>query len=87
VIKVRTHGILIDRKQLKITRVLTVETLDDIGRSLENYPRKSLRRLALQIGVSVGSVWTTTKLLHIRPYKTTVEPEIKPVDYVKREVL
>jgi hypothetical protein len=35
-------------------------------------------------GVSVGSVWTTTKLLHIRPYKITLVPEILPVDYEKR---
>jgi hypothetical protein len=34
-------------------------------------------------GVSVGSAWTATKLLHIRPYKITVVPEIKPVDYEK----
>jgi hypothetical protein len=28
--------------------------------------------------------WTATKLLHISPYKITVAPEIKPVDYEKR---
>jgi hypothetical protein len=36
---------------------------------------------ARQSGVSVGSAWTATKLLHIRPYKITVVPEIKLVDY------
>jgi hypothetical protein len=75
--KVRTHGILIDRKPLKRNRVLTEEKLDDIGHRVENSPRKSLRRLAQQRGVSVGSAWTATKLLHIRPYKITVVPEIK----------
>ncbi|PNF15704.1 hypothetical protein B7P43_G12455 [Cryptotermes secundus] len=82
--KVRTHGILIDRKPLKRNRVLTEEKLDDIGHRLENSPRKSLRRLAQQSGVSLGSAWTATKLLHIRPYKFTVVHEIKPVDYEKR---
>jgi hypothetical protein len=43
-----------------------------------------LWRLALQSGVSVGSAWIATKLLHIRPYKITVVPEIKPVCYEKR---
>jgi hypothetical protein len=67
--KVQTHGILIERKPLKINRVLTVEKLDDISHLIQNSPRKSLRRLARQSGVSVGSVWTATKLLHIYPYK------------------
>jgi hypothetical protein len=43
-----------------------------------------LQRLAQESGVSVGRVWTATKLLHIRPYKITVAPEIKPVGYEKR---
>jgi hypothetical protein len=47
-------------------------------------PRNSLRRLALQRDVSVGCARTGTKLLHIRPYKITVVPEIKPMDYEKK---
>jgi hypothetical protein len=46
-----------------------------------------LQQSALQSGVSVGSARTATKLLHTRPYKITVVPEIKPVDYEKSEVL
>jgi hypothetical protein len=79
--KVQTHGILIDRKPLKRNRVLTEETLD-ISHRLENSHRKPLRRLARQSGVSVGSAWVATKLLHIRPYKIVL-PEIKPVDCEK----
>jgi hypothetical protein len=82
--KLRTHGISIDRKPFKRNRVLTEEKLDDIGHRLENSPRKSLRRLARQSGVSVGSAWTTTKLLHIRPYKIAVVPVTKPMDYEKK---
>jgi hypothetical protein len=67
--KVRTHGFITDRKPLKRNRVLTEEKLDEIGLRLENSPKKSLRRLAQQSGVSVGSAWKATKLLHIRPYK------------------
>jgi hypothetical protein len=57
---------------------------DDIFRRFENSSLKSLRRLALQNGVSVGSAWTTTKLLLIRQYKITLIPETKPVDYENR---
>lgn len=82
--KLRTHVILIDRTQLKRNRVLTEEKLDDIGHQLElNSPQKSLLPLAQQSGVSVGSASTATKLLHIRPYKVTVVPEIKPVVFEK----
>jgi hypothetical protein len=79
--KFRTHGILIDRKPLKRSHVLTEEKLDDISHRLETSPRRLLRRLAQQSCVSVGSAWKATKLCHIRPYKITVFLEIKPVDY------
>jgi hypothetical protein len=68
---------LIDRKPLKRYRVLTEETLDDIGLRLENSPRISLRRLALQSGVSVGSTWTATKkkkLHDLSPRANYTEP-------------
>jgi hypothetical protein len=84
--KVGTRGILIGRKPLEGKNVLTEDKLDDLSRRLENTSRGFLLRLALQSVVSVGSMWTATKLLHIRPYKITVEPEIKSVDYGKREV-
>jgi hypothetical protein len=54
----RTHDILIDRKPLKRSSVLTEEKLHDISYRSENS----------QSGVSVGSVWKATKLLHICPY-------------------
>jgi hypothetical protein len=81
--KVRTRVILNDRKLLKRTE----EKLDDIGHRLENSSRRCLWQLAQQSGVSVGSAWKATKLLHIHPYKITVVPEIKPVDYENSEVL
>jgi hypothetical protein len=71
--------------QKAIKRVLCFNwgNLDDTCRHLENSPQKPLRQLALQSGVSVGWAWTATELLHIRPYKITVVPEIKPVDCEK----
>jgi hypothetical protein len=44
-----------------------------------------LRRLALQSGVSVGSAWTATQPLQIHLYEIAVLPEIKPVDYERKE--
>jgi hypothetical protein len=86
--KVQTHGILIHRRPLKRNHFLTKEKLR-IGHCSENSPRKSLRQLAQQSVVSVGSVWTATKLLHIRPYiNDCCFQKIKPVAYGKKsEVL
>jgi hypothetical protein len=60
----------------------TEEKLDDIGRRLENSPRKSWQWLKLQSGVPVGSAWTAT--MHIHPYKITAVPEIKRINYEKK---
>jgi hypothetical protein len=52
--------------------VLTEEKSNDIGARLEHPPKKSLKRLTQETGVSKCTVRTATKLLTIRPYKTTV---------------
>jgi transposase len=44
--KLRTTGLLTDKKQKHERQVLTEEKLDDIGNKLEHTPRKSLKRLA-----------------------------------------
>jgi hypothetical protein len=82
--EVPTHYILIGRMSLKRSRVLTEEEPDDISRRFKNSPRKSLWRLALQSGVSVGNAWTANELSHIRQYKITILPVIKLVDYKKK---
>jgi hypothetical protein len=61
--KLRTTGFLIDKKQKHKRRVLTEEKLDDIGARLEHTPRKSLKRLAQETGVSKSSARTATPLL------------------------
>jgi transposase len=66
--KVRSTGLLIDKKQKHKRRVLTEEKLDDIGARLEHTPTKSLKRLAQETGVSKSSARTARKLLKIRPY-------------------
>lgn len=61
--KVRATGSLLDRKPELKRRVLTEEKLDEIGARLEHSPRKSLRCLAQETGVSITTVRTATKLL------------------------
>jgi hypothetical protein len=77
--KLRT-GLLIDKKQKhKLT-----EKLDDIGARPERTPRKSLKRLAQETGVSVSSTRSATQLLKLRPYKTTVIHALQPRDSASR---
>jgi transposase len=70
--KVRSTGLLIDKKQKHKRRVLTEEKLDDIGARLEHTPTKSLKHLAQETGVSKSSARTAIQLLKVRPYKATV---------------
>jgi hypothetical protein len=60
--KLRTTGLLIDKKQKHKRRTLTVEKLDDIRARFENTSRKSLKCLAQETGVSKSSARTTTQL-------------------------
>jgi hypothetical protein len=52
--------------------VLTEEKLDDIGARLEHTPRKSLKQLVQDTGVSKFNARRATQLLKLRPYKATV---------------
>jgi hypothetical protein len=70
--KLRTEGLLIDKKQKHKRLVLTEEKLDDTGARLQRAPRKSLKCLARETGVSKSSTRTATQLLKLRPYKTIV---------------
>ena len=48
----RETGSVLDRKPQRTRHVLTEENLDEIGQTLERSPRKSLRRLSQETGVS-----------------------------------
>jgi hypothetical protein len=65
-------GLLIDKKRKHMRRVLTEETLVDMGARLEHTLRELLNRLAQDTGVSKSSGGRATQLLKLRPYKTTV---------------
>jgi hypothetical protein len=70
--KLRTTGLLIDKKQKYKHRVLTEEKLHDIGARLEHTPRKLQKRLAQETGASKSNVRRATQLLKLGPYKTIV---------------
>jgi hypothetical protein len=52
--------------------------------SIRKFSSKMFAAISTRGGVSVGSAWTAIELLLVRPFKITVVPEIKPVDYEKR---
>jgi hypothetical protein len=64
--------------------VFTDERLDDIGGRLEHTPRKSLQRLAQETGMSKCSARTSTQLLKLRRYKTTVIHTLQPRNSASR---
>jgi hypothetical protein len=66
-----TTGLLTDKEQKRKRRVLTDEKLHATGARLEHTPRKSLKRLAQDTGVSQSSVRGATQFLKLRLYKTT----------------
>jgi hypothetical protein len=70
--KLGTARFLTENKTKHKHRVLTEEKLDDTGARLEHTPRKSLKRLAQETGVSKSSARMATVLLKLRPYKITV---------------
>jgi transposase len=76
--KLRTTGFLIDKKTKHKHRGLPEEKLDEIGARLEHTPRKSLKHLAQETGVSKCSARIATQLLKLRPYKTTVIHALQP---------
>jgi hypothetical protein len=63
VIKLRAAGLVIGKKEKHKWRVLSEEKLDDIEVTLEHTPRKSLKHLAQETGVSKSSVRPATILL------------------------
>jgi hypothetical protein len=63
--KLKTMGLLIDKKQKHKLQVLTEEKLDDIGARLEHTPGKSLKRLAQETGVSKSGARTGKQFLNL----------------------
>ena len=69
--KLETTGSVANKKRNRKRTVLTEETLDKIGTSLERTPTKSIPKLAQQMGNSESSAHRATKLLKLKRYKCT----------------
>jgi hypothetical protein len=69
--KHRSMGLLIDKKQKHKRQVLTEEKLGDKGARLEYTPRKSLKHIAQENGVSKSSARRAAQMPKLRPYKTS----------------
>jgi hypothetical protein len=80
----RDTGSVQDRNRSGRTSVLSVDSLDDIRQTLLRSPRKSLRKLSLQSGLSYGSVHKATKILKLYPYRVHVMHELKEPGKEKR---
>ena len=78
--KFKTTGPVENKKVNRKHTVLTEETLDEIGASLEHTPTKSIPKLAQQVGISESSAQRATKLLKLKPYKYTSVHSLKQGD-------
>jgi hypothetical protein len=64
--------------------VLTEDNVRDIRTQLEIIPCKSLRSLAQETDILLGSAFTGTGIIHFHPYKITVVLELKQPDCASR---
>jgi hypothetical protein len=76
-VKLRDTGSVQDRNRSGRPSVLTVDSLDDIRQTFLRTPRKSLRKISLQSGLSYGSAHKATKILKFHPYRVNVMHELK----------
>ena len=67
--KFETTGSVANKKWNRKRTVLTEETLDEIGASIERTPTKSIPKLAQRVGISESPAHRATKLLKLKPYK------------------
>jgi hypothetical protein len=80
----RDTGSVQDRNRSGRPSVLSDDSLVDIRQTLLRAPRKSLRKLSLQSGLSYESVHKARKILKLHPYRVLVTHELKEPDKEKR---
>jgi hypothetical protein len=77
-------GSVRDRNRSDRPSVLSDDSLDDIRQTLLRSARKSRRKLSVQSGLSYGSVYKTTTILKLQPYRVDVMHEIEEPDKEKQ---
>lgn len=83
--KFRETGSVEDAPKSGRNKILTADKLGDISDRMARSPTKSVRRLAIQSGISVGSAHSAVrKSLALYPYKVTAMHELKETDKGKR---
>jgi len=83
----RTGSVLPLQTKQRPRSVLTQHNLNAISLTVEGEPTKSPRRIALQIGISQGSIVTAMQLLDLKPYRPTMVQELKPQDFPRRSLV
>lgn len=81
----RTFGAVTDRKRPGTAKKLSAQEIENIRTRIVHSPKKSLRRLSAETGVSLGTCHNVVrKTLKFFPYRVTVMHELLPADYQKR---
>jgi hypothetical protein len=80
----RETGSIGEKRRSGRPSVLSNDSLEDIRARLVQTPRKSLRKLSQQTGMTYGSVQRATMRLKLHPYRVQVCHEGKDIDKKKR---
>ena len=81
----RQTGSVHDKKSPGRPKRLSEDTLMNIRDRMDQSPKKSLRRLSAETGLSVGSCFTAVRHeLHLYPYRIHAVHELLPTDFNKR---
>ena len=79
--KFRDTGSVQGRKRPGRPSLLTAEVLDDVSQRLTHSPRKYLRKLSSQVGLSPATVFRATKKLKFHADRIGVVHELKEPDH------
>jgi transposase len=80
----RETGRIGEKRRSGRPSVLSNNSLEDIRARLLQSPRKSLRNLSQQTGMTYGSVQRATERLKLHSYRVQVCHELKEIDKEKR---
>lgn len=82
--KFKQCGSVNRRKREKVLSVRTPENTAQVIQAINNHQHTSLRRISNQTGMSLTSVWRTTKSEGFHPYKLQVVQELLLNDHAAR---
>lgn len=81
----RTGSVLDDVTPTRLRTGRSTENIAAVSESVEETPKKSVRRRAQELGLSATTTWRIlTKDLGLHAYKLVLTQELKPLDHSKR---